>query len=529
MTRLATPLLLLSLAAFAAEPIPRIARDAGGAWRFYVNDKPFVMLGAQVRNSSGWPSQLDSVWAQMQALHVNTVEIPVYWEQIEPRQGTFDFAVVDTIVTEARARGLRLVLLWFATWKNGQMDYAPQWVKQDPVTYPRMINRAGQPVKVLSPHSQRNLDADRRAFAALMTHLKQIDEQQRTVIMVQVENEPGSLDTVRDYSAESNLLFTKGSVPPGVRKSSSGGTTWAQVFGAEAEEAFAAYHVATFVNAVAEAGKKAYPLPMSVNVWLREEKTFLRPGENYPSGGAVSNMLDLWKALTPSIDVIAPDIYTTHYRNYQEVCELYARRDNPLLVPETGGSGAFARYLYYAIGDYSALGFAPFGINVQDTKNLNERLNAMAANFRLLGPSLPEIAKLQGTGKLKSAVEEHQLTNRLLRFDGYDVVAMFGFPPQLSYGGLFAPGTKETTGRALIGQLGPNEFLVAGFDTLVQFRPSRNDIGKETASQFLSVEEGAYDSNGTWQTKRIWNGDEAFFGLLLPASGTTLRVKLNRY
>jgi hypothetical protein len=240
-------------------------------------------------------------------------------------------------------------------------------------------------------------------------------------------------------------------------------------------------------------------------------------------------MLDLWKALTPSVDVIAPDIYTTHYRNYQEVCELYGRRDNPLLIPETGGSTAFARYLFYAIADYSALGFAPFGINVQDTKSLNERLNAMAANFRLLGPSLPEIAKLQGTGKLTSAVEEHQLTNRLLRFDGYDVVAMFGFPPQLSYGGLFAPGTKETTGRALVGQLGPNEFLVAGFDTLVQFRPSRNDIGKETASQFLSVEEGAYDSNGVWQTKRIWNGDEAFFGLLLPANGTTLRVRLTKY
>lgn len=516
----------------AAEPIPRIVRDpATGAWRLEVNHRPFLILGAQVRNSSGWPSQLDDVWAQMQALHVNTVEIPLYWEQIEPRQGSFDFSVVDTIVEQARARKLRLVLLWFATWKNGQMDYAPQWVKRDPAIYPRMRNRAGQPVRVLSPHAAANLDADRRAFVALLAHLRQIDEEHRTVILMQVENEPGSLETARDYSPASNRLFESGTVPAviaGLGKGRKSGT-WTEVFGAEAEEAFAAYHTATFVNAVAEAGKRVYPLPMSVNVWLREEKTFQRPGEHYPSGGAVTNMLDLWKAVTPAIDVIAPDIYTQHYRNYQEVCHVYARKDNALLIPETGGSTPFARYLFYALADSRAIGFAPFGINAQDTKTLPDRLGAMAANFRLLGPSLAAIARLQGAGKLQSAVEEHLLTNRLLRFDGYEVVAMFGFPPQLSYGGLFAPGTKDTTGRALIGQLGPDEFLIAGFDTFVQFRPSRDDTGKEQTAQFLSVQEGAYDSEGEWKTKRLWNGDEAFFGLLLPAAGTTLRVRLTRY
>jgi hypothetical protein len=517
---------ILALTALAAaEPIPRIAKQ-DGAYRLLVNGRPFLLLGAQVRNSSGWPSQLPDVWAQMKALHVNTVEIPVYWEQVEPRPGQFDFTNVDEIVRQARAQNFRLVLLWFATWKNGQMDYAPEWVKRDTATYRHMLNRAGQPVRVLSPHCRANLDADSKAFAAFMAHLKQTDEEPRTVIMVQVENEPGSLETVRDYSPEANQLFS-GRVPdPLVQALRKKPGTWTEVFGPEAEEAFAAYHVATYVNAVAEAGRKVYPLPLYVNVWLREEKTFMRPAENYPSGGATTNVLDLWKAVTPAIDVIAPDIYVQHYRNYQEVCAAYNRADNPLLIPETGGSGAFSRYLFYAVGDYGTLGFAPFGVNAQDTKTLNERLAPMARNFELLGAAAPDLIPLQSTGKLKSAVEEQSLTNRLLHFDGYDVVAMFGFPPQVSYGGLFAPGTKDTTGRALIGQLGPDEFLVLGFDSLVQFRPPMG--AAETTAQFLRVEEGVYE-NGVWKMRRLLNGDEAFFGLRLPPNGVTLRVRLMKY
>ncbi len=508
-----------------AESIPRIAKQ-NGTYQLLVNDKPFLVLGAQVRNSSGWPSQLPDIWAQMRALHVNTVEIPVYWEQVEPKRGEFDFRNVDEIVNGARAGNFRLVLLWFATWKNGQMDYAPEWVKRDPATYEHMLNRAGQPVKVLSPLCHANLEADSAAFTAFLEHLAKIDQERRTVIMVQVENEPGSLDTVRDYSPGANQLFA-GPVPERlVQALGKKPGTWSEVFGPEAEEAFAAYYVATYVNAVAESGKKVYPIPMYVNVWLREEKTFMRPGENYPSGGATTNVLDLWKAVTPALDIIAPDVYVQHYRNYQEVCASYRRPDNPLLIPETGASGDFVRYLFYAFGDYDTLGFAPFGVNVQNSKTLSERLTAMAANFALVGPAIPEIAALRGTGKLKSAVEEQSLTNRLLRFDGYDVVAMFGFPPRLGYGGLSAPGTKNETGRALIGQLGPNEFLILGFDALVQFRPPQG--AKETTAQFLRVEEGSYE-NGVWKMSRQLNGDEAFFGLLLPSTGTTLRVTLMKY
>jgi hypothetical protein len=449
---------LVSVTAFGQEAIPRLVNEEG-KFTFLVDDKPFIMLGAQVHNSSGWPSELDSIWPQYTALHANTAEIPIYWEQFEPEPGVYDYSVLDEVILGARKSGLRVVLLWFATWKNGTMDYVPAWVKDDPVTYPHMIGPDGKPVRVLSPHSENNLNADKRAFAAFMKRIKKIDEKHRTVITVQVQNEPGSLFIVRDYSEAAEKAFSSPVPAELMQKIGRTARTWSGVFGEEeAEEAFAAYHVATYIDQLAEAGKAIYPLPMTVNVWLKERKAFERPGENYPSGGATSNMLDVWKAAAPHIDVLAPDIYVLDYAGYREICDNYSRPDNPLLVPETGGSGRFAQYRCYAIGDYGAIGFAPFGFNqTGGVRELHERLNPMAGNFRLIGGAMPVIAELGGTDRLKAAVEEDLYTNRLLRFEKYDVLAQWG-SIRTSYGGEVAAGTAERTGRVLVGQAGEHEF-----------------------------------------------------------------------
>ncbi len=507
----------------AAAPAPEF-RKVGGQHQLIVDGRPFLMLGVQTHNSSGWPSELAAVWRQARQVHANTVEIPIYWHAIEPEPGLFRFDTIDAIVEGARRNNLRLVLLWFATWKNGTMDYAPDWVKENPEKYPRMLDPAGNPVRVLSPHSQTNLDADRTAFAAVMRYLKGLDEEQRTVIMVQVQNEPGSLFTVRDNSAEANRLFA-GQAPPELTRSlGKPAGSWSEAFGAEDEEAFAAWHVARYVNAVAAAGKKEYPIPLTVNVWLKERKEYMLPAENYPSGGAVSNMLDLWKAAAPAIDVLAPDIYVMDYAGYREVCESYRRPDNPLLIPETGGWGQFARYMFYAVGDYGAVGWAPFGFNAREG-DLNERLEDVAANYRLLGPAGEKIAELQAGGRLRAAVEEDQLNNIWLDFDGWESVTYFGAVTP-SYGGLYAAGTEEKTGRVLIGQSGENEFWVMGFDGRVTFRPKRG--GGSRNAQFVRVEEGRFE-NGKWLVDRLWNGDQTFFGLRLPSGGTILRVRLMSY
>jgi hypothetical protein len=51
---------------------------------------------------------------------------------------------------------------------------------------------------------------------------------------------------------------------------------------------------------------------------------------------------------------------------------------------------------------------------------------------------------------------------------------------------------------------------------------------KQHNAQFLSAEEGTY-VEGQWQTKRVLNGDETFFGVRLPTPGAMLRLKVMAY
>ena len=186
-------------------PIPRLI-NKDGRYALLVDDAPYLILGAQVHNSSDWPAMLPKVWPAMEYLNVNSVEIPVYWEQFEPRQGQFDYTTIDTLLTQARQHRVHLVLLWFGTWKNGSQHYMPEWMKLAPDRYPHMVDEDGHAVDSPSPFATASLEAEKSAFTAFMRHLKAADPQ-RTVIMVQVENEAGTWGHVRDYSPTAQKLF----------------------------------------------------------------------------------------------------------------------------------------------------------------------------------------------------------------------------------------------------------------------------------------------------------------------------------
>ena len=145
---------------------PRLVQK-DGRYALVVEGQPYLILGGQIHNSSGWPSELPQVWQSMAALHANTVEAPVYWEQLESQPGHFDFTNIDQIVVGARAHELHVVFLWFGTWKNGNMHYVPAWVKSDTKRYPRIIRPDGEPIDVLSPMSRNTLDADKAAFTEI--------------------------------------------------------------------------------------------------------------------------------------------------------------------------------------------------------------------------------------------------------------------------------------------------------------------------------------------------------------------------
>ena len=523
------------LALAQSRPIPQLVKT-GDKFTFLVDGKPFIMLGGQVGNFSALPDRMDRARDAFRAMNLNTVEYPVYWNAIEPEEGKFDFSGFDQILRGVRSQGLRAVLLWFGTWKNGAMDWSPNWVKSDPSRFPRVLDRGGRPIRVLSPHSRATLEADKKAYTTMMKHLREMDETDRTVIMMQVENEPGLLGSPRDYSPEANKLFS-GAVPEKLvtaLKKKPG--AWKEVFGREAEEAFSAYAVSGYINEVARAGKDVYPLPAYVNVWNGGYGTndnwerFDRPGETYPSGGAVSHMLDLWKANAPAIDAIASDIYHQSPITYLKILNNYRRPDNPLLIVETG-RGIAARAFFYAMADFSAIGFGPFGVDGGGGE-LRPDMAAIAADFRLVKSAIPVITELQGTPRLKAAVEEAGIGARNLIFRNYDLLVRFNPPGRAPAGTIGQPAagaSAEPSARAMIAELAPDEFLVMGFDSSVEWRPVQGS--DYTAAQFLEVGEGVYE-NGVWKTTVIGStsqGDYTGPTIRLPAQGALMRVKLIQY
>ena len=438
----ARQLIWLALAFFSAFTALQQARAAeapqlvqkDGRFALLVDGRPFLILGGQIHNSSGWPSELPQVWQSMAALHANTVEAPIYWEQMEPQQGHFDFNNVDQIVEGALAHDLRVVLLWFGTWKNGNMHYVPAWVKEDSKRYPHTIRPDGEPIDVLSPHSRNTLEADKAAFTALMHHLKQIDDEKHTVILIQVENESGNIGSVRDNSPASNHEFA-GAVPADLLAATHKQPgAWSQVFGADADEIFQAYHQAKYINEIAAAGKAEFAIPVYMNVWIDyppaelPQRSLDTPGIGYPSGGAVQKLVGLWRALTPSIDMVGPDIYANDSQFVRETMDIYRRPDNPLWIPETGRDDNFAKFFFYALGR-DAIGFSPFGVDQTGWNILGDQpWKAHANNFALIGPMSREIARLEFEGKLKTAVEEPGRTSDEIDFDGWQATVAYGFP-----------------------------------------------------------------------------------------------------
>ncbi len=503
------------------KPIAEI-RNENGKFTIYVDGKPFLLLGAQLWNSSAWAEYLPKIWPQLKELNCNTLEAPVYWQDIESEEGKFNFENLDSLIYGARKNGLKLTVLWFGSYKNGSMEYTPAWIRENQEQYPRMLNAAGEPVYVLSAISRNTIEADKNAFVEMMKHIREVDSAERTVIMVQPENEPGSLQTDRDYSEAANKLYF-GNVPDeltkGLNKTSG---TWDEVFGIEAAEAFNAYYIARFINEIAAAGKEVYPVPMYINVWTKENY-FWRPGE-YPSGGPTSNMIDIWKIAAPEMFTLALDIYHQNYIDFKELCKKYKRADNPLFLPEMGNGINFARYQFYALGDFDAIGIAPYGIDpfyIDPRENrtkqvLDSKFHPMAENYKMFGKISGKIMELQGTGNLKAAVEEHGLGEKLFHFDNYDLLLQFGFPNRDKKG--------QITGRVLIGQLSNDEFLIAGFDAKFVFRPKyKSGFSK---AEYVLAEEGYY-KNGEWHTQRLWNGD-ALYHSVLPPEGAVLRIKLKR-
>jgi beta-galactosidase GanA len=508
-----------------ASPLPRIEKK-DGRFALMVNGAPYLMLGAQVNNSSAWPNILSKVWPTVAQMGINTLEVPIYWEQFEPERGKYDPSTLHALLDQARAHQVHLVLLWFGLYKNGSGHYTPPFIKLDEAEVPHVINAEGQKVDSLDWWSKVGLDADRMAFVELMKDLKAADSQ-HTVLMVQVENEAGTWGSVRDYSQTAQKLF-EGQVPMElVQSMHKQPGTWKEVFGQDADESFQAWGIAHYINQVAAAGKAVYPLPMYVNVVTRDP--FHPSPGSWASGSATDAMIPLWKTAAPAIDVLGPDLYTPGYAVYTKLLDIYHRPDNPMFVPETGNATEYARYLFAVVG-HQGIGFSPFGMDA--TGYSNEPLGAakiddatlapFALVYSIFGPMDRVIAKLNFEGKVQAVSEDPAVHTQILTFDKWKAKVSYGLP---QFGAWQKPeGNKTPEGGAMVAELSPDEFLVTGVHTRVDFDPMATGAHR----QFVRVEEGTY-VNGAWHFVRLWNGDQTDYGLNFTSTPQVLKVTLATY
>ncbi|RDW75430.1 hypothetical protein BP6252_06572 [Coleophoma cylindrospora] len=529
-----------------APSIPHLRKTPTSS-QLIVNGKPFLMLAGELHNSSLSSAEyMRTVWPNMKAMNINTLLGSVTWEMIEPEEGRFDFAELDEILHDARTHDMHLVLLWFGSFKNALSTYTPAWVRKDVKRFPRVhVSEAGAVIRteeLVSPFNPQAWEADAKAFGKLMQHLKEVDSEHSTVLMIQVENETGLLGDSRDRSRMANELFKK-PVPqpllqhlqqassnslhpkfvqrfPGIHSLTAGEATWEDCFGKgpAAEEMFMADAFSKYISHVAASGKKEYPIPLYTNVWLNVEDDNSnldvdlpvivggggKPGV-YPSGGACPHTLDVWKFNTgPHLDFIAPDLY---FHDYESVCIDYRHGNQPLFIPEQRRDEKGARRVWLAYGTYASLGCSPFGI---DSELASEA--AITRHYGLLS-------------SVSSFVLERQAINpddvMGFFFDELDEdpkprlwVRQFG-KFEITIDRAFVFG-KPGPGAGLIIHLGDGKFLLVGwgFNFLVK---SVNP--KATFSSILHAEEKVVSRNQEGavelKTGRVLNGDEHRHGEFL--------------
>ena len=416
---------------------------------------PHPILGGELSNSAATSvADIEEVLPRMRTLGLNTVLVPAYWELMEPTEGNFDFTLIDRTIDVARQQQLRIVFLWFGAWKNSMSCYAPSWLKQDTKRFPRAMTADGKPLEIASCFSDNVLQADLKAFSALMKHIGQKDPQREVVVMMQIENEIGMLESARDHSPLAEKAYSE--------------ARWAQRYGTDdyADEKFMALSYARYVEHLAKAARQIHDMPLYVNAAMNSRGR--RPGE-YPSAGPLAHLADFWHEGAPSIDLLAPDIYDTGFKSWAAQYAMPARPQdggkvaNRLFIPESRCCENSGVRALYAFGEHQALGFSPFAIDQAapaETASVTEAYNLIRQVYALTSRQKP----LTTYGLLFDGDDRE----RTIDDEGVTITCRHYFT--LPWDPRATNGTTWPEGGAMLIRLGKYDYLLAGSGVVADFK-----------------------------------------------------------
>ena len=536
-----------------------------GMTKLIVDGQPFICVAGELTNTASSDREgTKAAIARLAAANLNTILTVVSWDLVEPEEGKFDFSMIDYQIDAARAANVRLIFLWMGSWKNGLSHFPPPWLKANQDRFPRVVNAQGNTLEILSTLSEANRNADAKAFAAVMRHIREVDSTAHTVIAIQVENEVGVMGSTRDFCTAANdaygrpvpreltdyLQKNKDRLLPEMKAiwDAAGDKTrgtWDQVFGRNVprpaddppvpnspgrlprapgaelfnhtDEIFMAWNYSRYLGYVAAQGKKEYPLPMYVNTWIVQPNDI--GAGDYPSGGSQALVHDIWRAGAPAIDILAPDVYVPQYA---ETIQKFARNGNPAFNPECRQDSNNA---WMAFTQLNVLCFSPFGIDGLSPAS------PFARTYGFIGSLSGAIAQAQNRpDAIKLITLEPGQNPGKVELGRY----VFDFTPAPGgrRGGEEAgPGGGSAPAAAPSGEApaapgarggGPLSFLGAPFVLIINtapdeyyfasngsfpFRVAPNSIPGANVAAAATIDRGGF-RNGKWVTQRRINGDD---------------------
>lgn len=484
-------------------------RELNGRKALFVNDKPFIPLGLQWNCEYCYsPAVMDPPFEGARKMGLNSASLLVYWNEIEPEEGRYYFDMLDHRIEMCRKYGLKMILVWFASYKNASMFYAPDYIKGDTETYPRAWTAEGD---ILSnfccPQAENTHYRDELALTAMFNHIKEVDSEEHTIVLFQIENETGLLGTDRCYCPKCSWRFEQ--------------EDWSARYGYRAAESFTAKCIAEYCDSLTAVIKSIYPLPVYMNVWLDEYHRVCIPGRDYPSGGPTGSVLDIYRETVKNIDFLAPDIYQYGYEAWHHFCKLYSWEGNPLFIPEcaTGRNARTELNAVYALGEFAAIGFDPWAIDCncpafEDEPLIHPADGRLADHayelhntYKMISEAMIPIAKAQNTSRLKFFVQEPGDRGKLLRFD--DICC------EITY------NSEWGVARGFVIQLAKDEYVLPGC-----FFSARFTYGDGTGIRTRSIEQGAYEDE-VWH-RHVWLArEQEDFSRSFPVrQSSVIKVKL---